>query len=107
MKLVIVIVNDQDSANLLKVLIESQFGVTKLATTGGFMRTGNTTFLIGTKKERLDELLEIIKSNASLRKEIITTAPVIGDSALIGMPIEIQVGGATVFVVDIEQHLKI
>ena len=109
MKLVIAIVNDDDSDDLIDVLNEKKFGVTKLATTGGFLKAGNTTLIIGVDKEKLDEVIDIIKDICKKRREMVTApAPITGNAGLcMQYPIEIQVGGATVFVVDVDQFIKI
>lgn len=109
MKLVIAIVNDDDSDDLIDVLNENKFGVTKLATTGGFLKAGNTTLIIGVEKESLDKVINIIKDICKKRKETVTTpAPITGNAGLcMQYPIEIQVGGATIFVVDVDQFIKI
>ncbi|WP_024615906.1 cyclic-di-AMP receptor [Clostridium sp. Ade.TY] len=109
MKLVIAIVNDDDSDDLIDVLNEKKFGVTKLATTGGFLKAGNTTLIIGVDKEKLDEVIDIIKDICKKRKEMVTApAPITGNAGLcMQYPIEIQVGGATIFVVDVDQFIKI
>ena len=104
MKMVIAIVHDKDSARLSDALIEEDFRATKLATTGGFLKEGNTTFMIGVPKERLDDLLALIKSNCSSRDQMITLISPMGGHAdsYIPYPVEVQVGGATVFVLPIE-----
>ena len=109
MKLVIAIVNDDDSDDLIDVLNEKKFGVTKLATTGGFLKAGNTTLIIGVDKEKLDEVIDIIKDICKKRKEMVTApAPITGNAGLcMQYPIVIQVGGATIFVVDVDQFIKI
>lgn len=61
MKMVITIVQDKDSLRLAEALVEHDFRATKLATTGGFLKEGNTTFMIGVQSERLDDLLRLIK----------------------------------------------
>jgi uncharacterized protein YaaQ len=107
MKLVIAIVHDEDAHGLIKMLTASEFGVTKLASTGGFLKSGNTTLLIGVPKERVDNVLHIIEDTCKTRKEITTTTSLMGDNSVMGMPLEITVGGATVFVVDVEKYLKL
>lgn len=107
MKLVIAIVQDEDSHKLLEKLTEANFGVTKLASTGGFLRSGNTTLLVGVQKEKVDEVIKVIKDVCKTRNEITTTSPIIGDNSnYIPIPIEVVVGGATIFVVDIERFEK-
>jgi uncharacterized protein YaaQ len=107
MKLVIAIVHDEDSHELIKNLSVKKFNITKLASTGGFLKTGNTTLLIGTEKEKIDDILKIIENTCKTRKEYTMTSSMIGEtSSFIGQPIEVSVGGATVFVLDIDQFIK-
>lgn len=102
MKMVIAIVNDQDNHLLSDELTANNFRTTKLASTGGFLRAGNTTFLIGVEDERVDELLNLINKNCHHRDQLVT--PVSGTgSHYIPYPVEVHTGGATVFVLPIEQ----
>ncbi len=107
MKLVIAIVHDDDVGGLLKAMNKADFRSTKLSTSGGFLRAGNTTLLIGIEADRLDELKGIIEASCRTRKEIVTTPPLLGEGSLASVPIEITVGGATMFVLDVEQYFKI
>lgn len=107
MKLVIAIVNDDDVNVLLKELVKADFRSTKLSTTGGFLRSGNTTLLIGVEEERLDELVHVIERSCKTRKETVTTPPMLGEGSMMSVPIEISVGGATMFVVDVEKYIKL
>ena len=111
MKLIIAIVQDEDSSRLLSLLMQQGFGVTKLATTGGFLKAGNTTLLLGVDDQRVDEAVSAIESVCKSRKQI-STVP----SAMIGgmshgeyssFPIEVTVGGATLFVLSVDQFLKV
>jgi uncharacterized protein YaaQ len=108
LKLVIAIVHDEDAGLLVDKLNEDQFRVTKLASTGGFLKSGNTTLLIGVEKEKVDSVLESIKSVCKTRQEITPTSTLVGGAGgYMSMPIEVTVGGATVFVVDVEQYMKV
>lgn len=108
MKLVIAIVHDEDAHGLIEKLNEANFSVTKLASTGGFLKSGNTTLFTGVQKEKVDEVIKIIKDVSKTRKEMTTTAPMLGDNSnYIPIPIEVLVGGATIFVVDIERFEKV
>lgn len=104
MKLVIAIVQDKDSHKLASTLVAHNIRATKLASTGGFLKAGNTTFFIGIDEVRLDEVLEIIKENCQAREQLISPYTSLGSSAdsYIPYPVEVQVGGATVFVLPIE-----
>jgi uncharacterized protein YaaQ len=108
MKLIVAIVQDQDIPSLVEDLTEKDFRVTKLASTGGFLKSGNTTLLIGVEDEQIDELIKVIEDNCKTR-EITTsllTVSMPGDT-YIPYPLEVKVGGATLFILDVEQFIKI
>lgn len=109
MKMIMAIVHDKDAHNLADALIANKVQATKLASTGGFLREGNTTFLIGVDEERIDALVEIIRKNCKSRTQTVTPVYPVGNSieTSITYPTEILVGGATVFVFNIEQFLKL
>lgn len=109
MKLVIAIVQDDDASDLIEVITDKGFRVTKLATTGGFLKAGNTTLLIGVEKEKVDEVLAIIEEVCKSRKQIVTSpSPVAGSTGVyVPFPIEVDVGGANVFVVDVDKYIKV
>jgi uncharacterized protein YaaQ len=104
-KLVIAVVQDKDSQKLSGKLIQKGFGATKLASTGGFLKSGNTTFLIGVEEERVEEVLQVIKETCKSREQTITPMSNLGSTGetFVPYPVSVQVGGATVFVVDVEQ----
>lgn len=107
MKLVIAIINNEDSRMLIEKIAQAGFYSTKLSTTGGFLRSGNLTLLMGVEDERLDDLLKIIGDYSKKREEIQTmTSPYTAD-VISSVPVKITVGGATVFVLDVEQFHKI
>ena len=105
MKLVIAIVQDQDSNRLSNALTKNNFRATKLATTGGFLRSGNTTFMNGVEDAKIPKLLEVIRENCRAREQMVTPVSPMGGNAdsYIPYPVEVEVGGATVFVLPIEQ----
>ena len=105
MKLILAIVSSDDSGELISVLTKNSFSVTKLATTGGFLRAGNTTVIIGVEEDKVDEVFSIIKSTCSTRKQITTNQAPFG--GVMPYPIEVEVGGATVFVLDVDQFVKL
>lgn len=105
MKLIIAVVQDKDSNRLSNALVEADYRATKLASTGGFLKSGNSTFLIGVEDEQVSPVLEIIKENCKAREQLVAPVSPMGGNAdsYVPYPIEIQVGGATVFVVDVEK----
>ncbi len=110
MKLVIAIVQDEDASRLVNQLMKNGFGVTKLATTGGFLRAGNTTLLIGVDDDKLSSVMEIIEKVCKSRKQLTATpSSVSAMGAMPGAasyPVEVTVGGATVFVMSVDQFVK-
>ncbi|MRX72933.1 hypothetical protein GJU40_12355 [Bacillus lacus] len=105
MKLIIAVVQDQDSNRLLKTLTDHNFRVTKLASSGGFLKSGNTTFMIGTEDIRVDKALQLIKENGESRDQLVAPVSPMGGNAdsYVPYPVQVKVGGATVFVVPVEQ----
>ncbi|KRL39580.1 cyclic-di-AMP receptor [Lacticaseibacillus manihotivorans] len=104
MKMIMAIVQDKDANLLSSEFIDNNVRATKLSTTGGFLKSGNTTFLIGIDDDRVDEVLQIIKDTSQTREQFMTppvNLDATSDSAM-AYPIEVQVGGATVFVLPVE-----
>ncbi len=107
MKLIIAVVNKDDSGKLTVNLNKAGFMSTKLSTTGGFLKAGNVTFLIGVEEEKVDSCLDIMRECCSKRTQMVSTgAGSHMDQFFTSLPVEITVGGATVFVVDIEKFVK-
>jgi len=63
MKLIIIVVNDTESETLLNALLEEDFRVTRIASTGGFMRRGNSTLLMGVKAERVERAVQLVREH--------------------------------------------
>lgn len=109
MKMIIAIVQDEDSGHLVNNLMTEGYRVTKLATTGGFLRAGNSTLLIGVEEEKFDGAMAIIEKVCKSRKQIATApSPISGSTGVyVPYPIEVMVGGATIFVLDVDKFIKI
>lgn len=104
MKLIMAIVQDKDSNRLANEFIDANVRATKLSSTGGFLKAGNSTFIIGVDDNRVQEVLDLIKKTCQARKQYVST-PMSLDISLDGQvpyPIEVEVGGATVFVVPVD-----
>lgn len=108
MKLIFAIVHDEDSPRLMAELNNSGYRVTKLNSSGGFLRSGNTTLMIVVTDEQLEEVLDIVRKFSSSRQAAINTsvAPASMGGAFVPYPVEVVVGGATVFVVNVEHFEK-
>lgn len=109
MKLIMAIVQDDDTSDLIDVLTDGGFRVTKLATTGGFLKAGNTTLMIGVDEKDVDKVLKTIEDQCKTRNEIITSpSPVAGTNGVyVPYNVQVEVGGATIFVVDVDKFIKI
>ena len=107
MKLIIAIVQELDEPILSDYLVENGFRITKLKTSGGFLKEGNATLLIGVEDDKLEECLEIIEDNCKRRTTKTTYVnPGLDRSFLNTLPVEITVGGATIFILDVEQFIR-
>lgn len=108
MKLIVAVVQDKDSNRLTDALREEDFQTTKLSTTGGFLKEGNTTFMIGCQDEEVDQALEIIRDNCSHREQTVAPISPMGGNAdsYIPRPIKVEIGGATVFVMPVESFFQ-
>ncbi|MGN0557484.1 MAG: cyclic-di-AMP receptor [Acutalibacteraceae bacterium] len=100
MKLIIAIVNDDDAFAVGNALLQNGYPATKMASAGGFLNLENTTFLLGVDEDRVDGVLELIKLHSSRRMQLMGGA---GSGAEHG---QVTVGGATVFVLDVDRFEK-
>lgn len=105
MKLVITVIHDRDKNRISDALLRSNFQFTKLPSTGGFLREGNVTFLIGVEEKRLEELMGVVRESCKKREQYANLVP--PDAGSIGVsvpnPVRVLVGGAMVFVVDVDR----
>ncbi|MBL0389039.1 cyclic-di-AMP receptor [Tumebacillus sp. ITR2] len=104
MRLVIAVVQDQDSQKLSDHLVERGFRATKLASTGGFLKAGNTTFLIGVDQTQVEDVMGVIRESCQAREQMLNPMNPLGNGVepMVPYPVKVQVGGATVFVLDVE-----
>jgi len=109
MKLVFAIVHDEDGPKVIEELNRNGFSVTKLCSTGGFLKAGNTTLLVGVDEEHLDEVIEVIKKKSRSRKQVINSnmTPNGVGGMFIPYPVEVVVGGATIFVLNVDRFEKV
>ena len=107
MKLITAIVNKEDSKNVCNELIKAKFYVTRLATTGGFLMSGNTTFLIGTEDDKVDEVIAVIGKHSKKRTQMVPASSSYGVGLYSSFPVEVTIGGATIFVTNIERFEKL
>lgn len=108
MKMVMAVIHDEDSHKLVDKLFNAGYSSTKLASTGGLLRTGNTTLFVGVEGDKVDAVIEIIKDTCQTNKRISLINPPTASAteSYMPYPIEVVVGGATVFVLDVDKYMK-
>lgn len=94
MKLIIAIVQDQYINKVIRALMDEKIRTTRLSSTGGFLKSGNTTLLIGTDEKNIPNIVEIIKGQCESTK--------VREAGT-----EVTVGGANLFIIDVDKHVKI
>ena len=91
MKMVLAIINYDDSQDVISSLMKAGFSITKLATTGGFLKAGNVTILIGLDESKLDECFDIIREHSSSRKQIMPATAELGMGFFPSTPVQVEV----------------
>lgn len=112
MKLVYAIIRDEDCDHVISRLNKDGFQVTKLSTTGGFMRRGNTTLMFCTDDEKVERAVRLIEETCGPRQQITCNMSIpVGGSEMMDsympMPVNAEVGGAVIFAVNVEYFEKI
>lgn len=108
MKLIMAIVSSDDSREVLERLTKAGFRATVISTTGGFLREGNTTIFLGTEDSRVAQAVEVLRQVCRRRTQWVSPLPTLeGPGLEMAEPIEISVGGAVVFVMNVEQSVQI
>ena len=108
MKLIMAIINDEDADDLMDSLADAGFGATKLASTGGFLRSGNTTLICGVTDDNIEKVVGIIEQQCSARRQFSSPGNDAGmNEGFPSFPIEVTVGGATIFVLNVAEFRKI
>jgi uncharacterized protein YaaQ len=109
MKLLIAVIQRQDEGGLVKALTNHRVGVTRVGSQGGFLREGNVTLFIALDEARLEDVLQLIRAHCYTRTKFVAPLPPIAESGEFypSTPVEVQVGGASVFVVDIEESSRL
>ncbi len=108
MKLVISIVSNEDARPLINSLMRRGHRATMVSTTGGFLREGNATIFIGTEDKTLEEVLGVIRDNCHTHTQYVNPLPPVIEPGemYLPTPVEVEVGGATVFVLNVDRFEK-
>ena len=109
MKLVTAVVHNEDAAGLVDALLEKEYRATRVNSSGGFLKQGNATILVGVEDNQVDAVLELISANCHSRKQFVNPMPPIMEPGEFYMPypVEVEVGGATVFVLPVERFERL
>ncbi len=100
MELIAAIVQDRDADELLDALMETGFRATKIQTTGGFLRGSSNLILIGVEPEKVDQALGVIRSHCQSRTQLVHP----DDAPYLASPLEVRIGGAIVFVWELQRY---
>lgn len=108
-KLVLAIVQREDTGTLIDALTEKGYRATRINTAGGFLKEGNATVLVGVDDQQVDEVLSLVEANCNTRTQYINPLPPVMEPGEFYMPypVEVQVGGATVFVLDVDRYERL
>ncbi|HXI46602.1 MAG TPA: cyclic-di-AMP receptor [Candidatus Acidoferrales bacterium] len=109
MKLVLAIVHNEDAGDLVDALLEREYRATRLQSSGGFLKQSNATIVVGAEDDKVDEVLAIVRENCTSRTQVVNPMPPIMEPGEFFMPypLEVEVGGATVFVVPVERFERL
>jgi uncharacterized protein YaaQ len=109
MKLVIAVVQGEDAQRTVEALGQAGISSTRVSSTGGFLQQGNVTLLVGVDEEKVAGAVQIIRENCRERSRYLTPVMPTAEPGdfMAAFPVEVQVGGATVFVVPVDSFEKI
>ena len=109
MKLVVAVVHDEDAGALVDALTDKDYRVTRLHSTGGFLKQANATVMLGVDDGQVDDVIGVIRATCHARSQYINPMPPLMEPGEFYMPypVEVTFGGATVFVLDVARHERL
>ena len=107
MKMITAIVHKEDTRAVCAALVRAHFSVTRLSTTGGFLMAGNTTFISGVEDEKVDEVIGIIAKHSRRRTQVVPSTSTMDVGMYSSFPVEVTVGGSTIFVLNVDRFEKV
>jgi len=109
MKLILAVVQDEDTDALTESLVEAGYRFTKISTTGSFLRTGNTSLMIGVEDTGVEGVMSVLQRTCRRRTQIAVPYSPALEPGLLYMPenFEVEVGGAVVFVANVSRFERI
>ncbi len=108
-KLVVAIVHNEDAGALVDALLERDYRATRLHSSGGFLKQSNATVILGVDDDRVEDVMSVIRATSTARTQIVNPMPPIMEPGEFFMPypLEVEVGGATVFVLPVERFERL
>ena len=108
-KLVVAVVHNEDAKALIDALLKSEYRATWLHSSGGFLKQANATVLVGAEEAQVEEILGIVRANCHSRTQTMSPIPPIMEPGefFLPYPIEVEVGGAVVFVLPVDRFERI
>jgi uncharacterized protein YaaQ len=112
MYLMFLIIQNEDADILTRRLNNAGVRVTRLNTVGGFLSRGNVTCLVGVREDEVERVLEVVRKTCHTRKRYINPVPSAAEPAHLALstpayPLEVIVGGATVFMIPVSQFERL
>jgi uncharacterized protein YaaQ len=108
-KLIVAVVHGEDAGALVDALLEADHRATRLQSSGGFLKQSNATVIVGVEDAQVDGVLDIVRANCTSRTQVVNPMPPIMEPGEFFMPypLEVEVGGATVFVLPVERFERL
>jgi uncharacterized protein YaaQ len=109
MKLVVAIVHNEDAGALVDALLDKEFRATRVSSSGGFLKQSNATIFLGVEENDVEEVIGIVRETCTTRTQVVNPMPPIMEPGEFFMPypLEVEVGGATVFVLAVDRFERL
>jgi uncharacterized protein YaaQ len=109
MKMVVAIVHNEDAGALVDALLDKEFRATRVSSSGGFLKQSNATIFLGVEETDVEEVISIVRANCTSRTQVVNPMPPIMEPGEFFMPypLEVEVGGATVFIVPVDRFERL
>jgi uncharacterized protein YaaQ len=108
-KLVVAVVHGEDAGPLVDALVKHEFRATRLHSSGGFLKQTNATIMLGVEDDRVDDVIAIVSDQCHARTQVVNPMPPIMEPGefYLPYPVEVEMGGATVFVLPVERFERL
>ena len=109
MKLIFAIVQDEDADGLIDAIVNAGFRVTRIGSTGSFLRMGNTSLMMGVEDNEVSRVLSIVRRTCRRRSQMAVPYSPALEPGLLYMPenFEVEVGGAVLLIHHVEHYERI